>query len=463
MTSINDKVNQVVKTKCEESFEFFVRYMFAECMGFKFNVKPFHQELFKVFEDIYNGDHKRVIVNIPPRHSKTEISKMFVAWIMAKNPKAKSLVLSYSATLAEDNCSYIRDYVSSEAFQRLWPCNLKSDAKGKGHWKTTNGGEVYGTAAGGQVTGFGAGLDGQGCKGGLIIIDDPLKPDDAQYETRRNNVNNNFNNTIKSRRNDVGVPIVVIMQRIHEEDLSGFLLDGGDGEEWHHVKVPVYDENKQVIWPERYSQKEAEIAERATPFWFAGQMLQEPAPLEGGIWKKDWFEIVEKGSVPGDVRYDVYVDGAYTKNTKNDPTGIILAGKSKETGYVYIHKIYEEWMEMPDLLKLLERIYRHSAVKLGVILAEPKASGKSIVQMLQQKGLPAAEIKSNFIKVSKEERAYSSAPYIEGSLVKLVKGDWNAGYIHQVSTFPNAKHDEFVDCTAYAIERNLLKKEFFVV
>ena len=457
MERFDEKVKAVLKKQCEESFEYFVRYIFKGFMGFSFNTKPFHQTLFKTFEEIYEGKHKRVIINIPPRHSKTEMSKMFAAWVLARNPKAKSLVLSYSSTLAEDNSSYIRDYVSSDAFQDLWPMTLKSDAKGKSHWKTVEGGEVYGTAAGGQVTGFGAGLDGQGCKGGLILIDDPLKPDDAQYETRRGNVNENFNRTIKSRRNDVGVPIVIIMQRIHEEDLSGFLLDGGDGEEWHHVKVPVWDENKEVIWPERYSQAEAEIANKSQPYHFAGQYLQEPAPLEGGMWKKDWFELINKNDLPGGIRWELFVDGAYTKDTKNDPTGLMIAGKTDSNKTTYLLHNESKWLEMPELLNHIEKLVR--AFNIKIVLAEPKASGKSLVQMLRARGVPAAEIKSRWMQKSKIDKANDVAPFIEGGKFKLVKADWNPTYLHEVATFPNAKHDEAVDNTAYAIERLQMRKK----
>ena len=451
---------KLLRKKCEESFEFFVRYMFKEFMGFKFKVKPFHEELVKTFEEIYDGLHTRIIINIPPRHSKTEISKMFLAWVMAKNPKAKSLILSYSSDLATDNASFVRDYILSEAFQKLWPTALKPDKKGKGHWATTDNGEVYAAAAGGQVTGFGAGLDGMGCKGGLILIDDPLKPGDAQYEKERNNVNERFVNTIKSRRNDIGVPIVIIMQRIHEEDLSGFLLDGGDGEEWTHVKIPVWDKNKQVIWPERYSQTEAEIANRAQPYHFAGQYLQEPAPLDGGMWKIDWFEEINKATVPDKIKWEMFVDGAYTKDTANDPTGILIAGKYEDGQDKKVYILHNEGkhLEMPELLEHIKKLVKRFNVRM--VLAEPKASGKTLVQMLRSQGVNANEIKSRWAQKSKIDKANDSAPSIEGGRVKLVKGDWVPLYLKEVGTFPNAKHDEAIDNTSYAIERYLLRKQF---
>ena len=452
--------NQVIKEECEKDFGYFVQYMFKHFMGFDFKVQPFHQVLFDEFNAVYEGVHKRVIINIPPRHSKTEISKMFLAWVLAKNPKAKSLILSYSSDLATDNASYVRDYVLSSAFQRLWPVSLKPDKKGKGHWVTLDNGEVYAAAAGGQVTGFGAGLDGQGCKGGLILIDDPLKPDDARHDKERQNVNDRFINTIKSRRNDIDVPILIIMQRIHEDDLSGFLLDGGDGEDWHHVKIAAWDEDKKVIWPERFGQVEAETMNRAQPFTFAGQYLQEPAPLEGGMWKKDWFEIVNKNDIPPTIKWEMFVDGAYTKDTNNDPTGILIAGKCQKTKNVYVLHNEGKHLEMPQLLKHIRSLRNRFNVKL--VLVEPKASGKTLVQLLKHEGIPSSEIRSRWAQKSKIDKANDAAPTIEGGIVKLVKGDWNALYLKQVATFPNAKHDEDVDNTAYAIERYCLRKQIKV-
>ena len=463
MDNLDAKINAILKEECEKSFETFVKYIFKGFMGFSFKTQPFHKVLFSTFEDIYEGKHKRVIINIPPRHSKTEITKMFVAWILAKNPKAKSLVLSYSSDLATDNASFIRDYVLSESFQALWPISLKPDKKGKGHWVTTDNGEVYAAAAGGQVTGFGAGLDGQGCKGGLIVIDDPLKPDDARHDKERTNVNERFVGTVKSRRNDKNVPIVIIMQRIHEEDLSGFLLDGGDGEDWHHVKIPVWDQDKKVIWEDRYSQVEAEIANRSQPYHFAGQYLQIPAPLEGGMWKKDWFIPVTKKELPNNIKWEMFVDGAYTKDTANDPTGILITGKYiTEDGGKQVYLLHNEsvHLEMPELIRRVKRLVRRFNVKL--VLVEPKASGKSLKQLLVASGTPCRELRSRWAAKSKIDKANDAAPSLEGGLVRMVKADWNAAYLHEVATFPNAKHDEAVDNTSYAIERYLLQKQFKV-
>ena len=172
---------------------------------------------------------------------------------------------------------------------------------------------MYATASGGAITGFGAGGTDESRFAGAIIIDDPLKPDDAFSEVKRAAVNNRYNNTIRSRVNSRNTPIIVIMQRLHEDDLSGFLLDGGSDEEWTHLCMPALKENNEPLWPDKHSFEELESIRKADSYTFAGQYMQTPAPDEGGEWKKDWFEVVDKSSIPlGKLKWELIIDGAYT-------------------------------------------------------------------------------------------------------------------------------------------------------
>ena len=164
---------------------------------------------------------------------------------------------------------------------------LKKDAQSKGKWFNEFGGGVYATASGGAITGFGAGGTDENKFEGAIIIDDPLKPDDAFSEVKRKAINDRYNNTIRSRVNNRNVPIIVIMQRLHEDDMSGFLLNGGSGEEWEHLCLPALDENNQPLWEEKHNFQELEQIRKANSYTFAGQYMQKPAPDEGGEWKRD--------------------------------------------------------------------------------------------------------------------------------------------------------------------------------
>ena len=451
-----EAVREVIKNKCIDSLLFFTRFIFKENTGNKFEVAPFHIEMAQTLEKVSKGEIKRLIINIPPRYGKTEIAvKMFIAWSLAKNPAAKFIHLSYSDALALDNSSQTREYITGDAYQSLWPLQLKKDSQSQKKWYTTAGGGVYATASGGAITGFGAGT------GGAIIIDDPLKPDDAVSDVRRSFINNRYNTTIRSRVNSRDVPIIVIMQRLHEDDLSGYLLDGGSGEYWHHLKLAAIDENNNALWPSKHSFNELEAIRQADRYTFSGQYMQEPAPQEGGEWRKDWFNIINKAEIPADVNWEMFIDGAYTKDTKNDPTGIQISGKSGDN--LYILKSIDKYLEMPELKTFIESFVKGCGVKVQQILVEPKASGKSLVQLLRREtNFNVSELKTDFVKFSKIERARASSPFLEGGRVYLVKDNWNDAYLQQVSTFPNAKHDEHIDVTSYAIERNLLKR-FFVV
>ena len=186
-----------------------------------------------------------------------------------------------------------------------------------------------------------------------------------------------------------------------------------------------------------------------------------PAPDEGGEWRREWFCIINKAELPNDILWEMFIDGAYTKDTRNDPTGIQISGRSGDN--LYILKSIDKYLEMPELKAFISSFIQTCGVTINQILVEPKASGKSLVQLLRREtAYNVSEIKSDFVRYSKIERARASSPFIEGGRVYLVQDNWNDAYLQQVSTFPNAKHDEHVDVTAYAIERNLVKA-FFVV
>ena len=452
---------KILKVKCENDLLFFARYIYKENHNRNFSQSKHFEEIAKNLEAVTRGEITRLIINIPPRYGKTELAiKMFVSWCLAKWNYSKFIHLSYSDALALDNSSQTKEYIQSEAYQDLWKMELKKDAQAKGKWFNEFGGGIYATSSGGAITGFGAGVSDSKNFSGAIIIDDPLKPDDAFSEVKRKAINDRYNNTIRSRVNSRNTPIIVIMQRLHEDDMSGFLLDGGSGEDWHHLCMPVLSEDRIPLWEEKHNLKEIEQIRQADRYTFSGQYMQTPSPDEGGEWKRDWFKIVEKAHVPNDIQWQMFIDGAYTKETKNDPTGFQVSGKSGND--LYILSSIDKYLEMPELLKFLPVYIDSLGVDIRMIKVEPKASGKSLVQLVHQStNLNITEIRSDFVKVSKIERARSSTPYIEGGRVFLVAGSWNEHYLHQVALFPNGKHDEHIDLTSYSIEDNLLKVNDF--
>lgn len=451
---------KVLKIMCETNLLFFTRYIYKENTRRNFIVAPHFIKIANTLEEVVKGNIKRLIINIPPRYGKTELAvKCFIAWSLAKNPQSKFIHLSYSDSLALDNSSQTKEYIESDAFQKFWEMKLKKDAQSKSKWFNDFGGGVYATASGGAITGFGAGVTESKEFSGAIIIDDPLKPDDALSEIKRKAVNERFNNTIRSRVNDRETPIIVIMQRLHENDMSGFLLAGGSGEEWHHLCLPALNNKNEPLWEDKHTFAELEQIRQANRYNFSGQYMQTPSPEEGGEWRKDWFEIINRNDVP-DVEWDMFIDGAYTKDTKNDPTGIQIGAKIGQN--YFILSSIDKYLEMPELIKFIPEHIEALGIKVRMIYVEPKASGKSIAQLIQSTtSLNITELKSNFVSVSKIERARSASPYIEGGRVKLVKGNWNEHFLHQIAVFPNGKHDEHIDLTAYGIENKLIEKQFF--
>lgn len=449
---------KVLKIWCESHLLNFTRYIYKENHRRNFTVSPHFVLMANALMKVIIGETKRLIINIPPRYGKTELAvKNFIAYGLALNPQSKFIHLSYSDDLALDNSSQTKEYIESESFQSIWPMNLKKDAQGKKKWFNEFGGGCYATASGGAITGFGAGVTDSEKFSGAIIIDDPLKPDDAHSEVKRKSVNERYNGTIRSRVNDRNTPIIVIMQRLHEDDMSGFLLNGGSGEDWEHLCLPALDENNNPLWEQKHTFEELEQIRQSSRYNFSGQYMQKPSPEEGGEWRKEWFEIVDKSFLLLGLKYELIIDGAYTKETKNDPTGLQVGVKYNND--YYILSSIDKYLEMPELIKFIPEYINSLGVDVKMILVEPKASGKSIKQLIQsQTFYNITEINTKFVKVSKIERARTSSPYCEGGRIKLIKGGWNDHFLEQIAIFPNGKHDEHIDLTAYGIERNLMKK-----
>ena len=275
---------------------------------------------------VETGEIKNLLITLPPRFGKTQLAVIdWMARCIAKNNRAKFIHLSYSDELALDNSAKCRETVLSQTYQDFWPVKLKSDADSKKKWYTEQGGGVYATAAGGAVTGFGAGsladigpeLQEQLAEAdrqldadmdaffanengepvdpnlfyGAIVIDDPIKVDDADNEKERDRVNKRLNSTIKSRRNSRNTPIIIIMQRLHEDDMAGFVLRGGMEEQFYHLNLPACDElAKTSLWPAKHTFEELMSMKLADHAVFMAQYQQDPTPDEGTFFLAEYFE-----------------------------------------------------------------------------------------------------------------------------------------------------------------------------
>ena len=346
MATTADPLTFARKIECEEDAGYFARYFFKQRMGTKMLIAPHHRVIFDTLERVLRGEITRLIINVPPGYSKTELATInTIARGLALNPRARFLHLSYSHNLALLNSATARGIVKSKAYQDMWPLALRDDSDSKAMWWTEQGGGVYATSAAGQVTGFRAGHMEPGWQGS-ILLDDPLKPDDAFSDVMREGVNNRFNETIKSRLALETTPMIVIMQRIHYNDLSGYLLRGGSGEKWHHLCLPVIIDNTLAypeenthgipiahglpdgwLWPAKHDEQHrvALMSHRRT---FEAQYMQKPRRFasEGALWNEKLIAEARAMRVTEQhLRTVVAIDPATTASDESDETGIVAA------------------------------------------------------------------------------------------------------------------------------------------
>lgn len=273
----------------------FARYFFKLMNGGKrFVVGKHHRMICDKLNDVFNGKTRRLIINIAPRYSKSElVSRNFIAMGLAINPAAKFIHLSYSGDLALGNSVAVKDIVKSDEYQRLFGVEIAVGTDTKSQWNTTKGGGLYATSSLGQVTGFGAGaIENEGDDwqfGGAIVIDDPIKPADALSDNNREAVNLHFETTIRNRVNSRNTPIIIIMQRLHEHDLCGYLMEL-EPDEWEVLSVPCISYNEdgeeEALWPFKHTIEELHKIESANQFVFDTQYMQNPKPLEGLMYSK---------------------------------------------------------------------------------------------------------------------------------------------------------------------------------
>lgn len=254
-----------------------------------------HRTICKALDDVVDGKVKRLIINIAPRYGKTElVSKMFIAYGLALNPKSRFITLSYSEDLVIDNSQDINDFVRSKSYRYLYP-HVQVTDRGAKKWYTSKGGGVYAVSTAGQVTGFGAGQMDEDTEewlnkpssekfSGAIIIDDPLKPVDADSDVEREKINSRYTTTIRSRTNSNDTPIIIVAQRLHEHDFCAYVQEIEPGE-WSVISLPciTYDEKgeKQPLWSFKHGLRDLEKIRIADPVVFETQYMQNPTPKEG--------------------------------------------------------------------------------------------------------------------------------------------------------------------------------------
>lgn len=447
---MDEATRQGHKLLLEPSLLKFTQYMFLSQWGRRFIVSDHHLKIIEALEQVVNGTlpngARNLLINIPPRYGKTEVAVInFVAWCMARNPQALFIHLSYSDKLVMDNSSRVRELMKHEAYKSVWPIDWKQDADAKGLWKTQQGGAFMASPAGGTITGFGAGSTELGCYGkkfaGAIIIDDPLKPDDARSEVERTAVNERLINTIMSRRNSRETPIILIMQRLHEDDMTGFVLSGKTGEAWHHLKMPALDGDK-PLWEHKHSIADLLAIKAANPYMFSGQYQQEPAPEEGIYFLRDWFKPYTH--LPANLNYygasDFAVSDKRGDYTVHGVFGIDPQGEIYLVDWWRKQSTADVWVE--QMLDMAERYKTLAwAMEGGVI-------EKAVMPLIRSRMMARHEYPRLAVYPSttdKEARARNIQGRMAARGVHVPSQPWVADLLTECINFPNGKHDDQVD------------------
>lgn len=480
----------------------FCRVFFRSRDGARFIVNRHHDLIAAALDRVFRGESSRLIINIPPGYTKTEMVVILaIARGLAQNPRSKFLLLSNSEDLALENSLKARDTIQGELYQALFPMTLRADSKAKGRWYNEHGGGVQAAPAGGQVIGFRAGRMEPGFSG-AILIDDPLKPDDARSDAKRNRINVRYNTTIASRLAHEKVPIILVMQRIDDDDLSAYLLGGGSGEHWDHLEIPAEVPVERGPYPEEFSHgKQIAYALASGPLWpykhdqptidelktnprtagtFSAQYQQRPAPPGGSIFRDPWWRYFDRVDLVRSIIYfeggetriqykAIFADTAQKLKESNDWSVFELWAKG-EDGRIYLLDLVRGRFEAPDLRREFlvfceKHDYKQGVIATGVRerLVEDKSSGTGLIQDInREKGRDyITGIPRDTDKVS---RARSGAPSIAAGLVVLPRiAPWLADYRVEFAKFSatmSHKFDDQVDPTLDAIHKMIIGDEF---
>jgi predicted phage terminase large subunit-like protein len=399
-------------------------------------------------ECVRRGEIRRLIINMPPRSLKSHlVSVAFPGFLLGHDPRAHIIVASYGADLAAKLGADTRTLLQTAWYRDLFPeTRLAAKNPAAEDFSTTARGNRLAVSAGGPITGRGA---------GLIIIDDPLKATAGQSDVERDNVNSWFDQNVLQRLDDkVTGAVILIMQRLHEDDLTGHLLAKGG---WVHLKLAAIAEEDEAhhlpggkiirrgmgeaLHPAREPLEVLDqIRREIGSYNFAGQYQQEPAPREGGHVRADWFP---RQSSDG-VRFDMLVqswDTAHKTGEHNDWSVCTTWGRTSDDRY-FLLDVHRAKLAFPDLAARCRALYEHH--RPGVVLVEDGANGTSLIQALRHEGqVPVSAVRP---EGDKETRLVLLTGLIESQRVILpVEAPWIDEFLLEITRFPRARHDDQVD------------------
>ena len=411
-----------------------------------------HHRIFaEKLERVARGELKRLIVNMPPRHTKSEFaSYLFPAWVMGQSPETKIIQATHTAELAVGFGRKVKNLLDSEIYRDVFPeIQLARDAKASGRWSTDKGGEYYAVGVGGALAGRGA---------NLCIIDDPVSEQDALSPTALDNIYEWYTSGPRQRLQPGG-SIIIVMTRWSIRDLTAKVLQKqaeGGADQWEVVEFPaIFPDTDNVLWPEFWSRDELEGVKASIPVakWNA-QYLQNPTAEEGAIIKREWWNVWESDDPPI-VDYVIQsYDTAFTKSERADYSaittwGVFYPDEGDEAAIILLDAEKGRW-EFPELKDAAMRLYQE--FEPDMVLIEQKASGTPLTQDLRKMGIPV----SGFTPgrgADKFSRMNACSPVFESGMVWCPETRWAEEVIEECAAFPNGEHDDLADSMTQAILR----------
>lgn len=489
---------EVQRALLEQDHLYFTRYFFKTRQSAKFIVNWHHRLISDTIQDVIDGKVRNVVINVAPGSSKTDLVVInLIARGLAINPRARFLHLSYSDDLASLNSSTARDIITSDEYQRFWPLKISEDSKSKKRWNVLidgkDAGGVYATSLGGQITGFRAGHMTDGFQG-AIIIDDPLKPEDAYSPSKLEFANRKLLTTVKSRKANPDTPIIIIMQRIAEKDCVGFIEKGNLGLDFKLIKIPALmssastelvpmkyhamfdrqscDESGRFsYWPYKEPLNELIAMEkgggqdqtgaRISRHVFATQYQQSPIAIGGNMIRGEWFV---RYKIAPKIQYRiVFADTAQKTKEQHDYSVFQCWGLGVDKRIYLLDQIRGKW-EAPELKRrAITFWHKHLSADtdmfgtLRKMMPEDKSSGTGLIQSIKEEGgIPVEGVPRGTDKVT---RVMDAQPYIESGLVCLPE---TAPFTNDIITESEAfsadnshEHDDQIDPMLDAVQTML--------
>jgi predicted phage terminase large subunit-like protein len=427
---------------------------------------------------VCDGEITRLIINQPPRTSKSSMLVAFDPWVWAQRdttdtsgPGVQFLHASYAQNLSIRDSVKTRRMIESPWYQRYWGhrVQITSDQNTKIRFDNAQGGYRLATSVGGTLTGEG---------GNIIIIDDPHNAVAAESETVRMSTLEWFDNSLSTRLNNPRTgAMILVMQRLHEDDLTGHILSSDAGGDWVHLMLPMrYEphraailypnaidwsdprtEEGQLLTPERYDERSvARLEKQLGPYGAAGQLQQRPEPKGGGILKRDWWQDWNSDNYPAVEYVLASVDTAYTSKEENDYSAMTVWGVFTNDNGIPQVMLMNAWKDRLELHELVEKIAKTARrFKVDHMLIENKAAGHSVAQEIRRiYGYEDWSLQLMDPKgADKVARAYSVQPVLaEGIVHAPLSFMWAEMVVSECASFPKAKHDDLVDTVTQALK-----------